>query len=221
MQRLQHLDELVAEPVLERDAPAVDPARDEHDLLVLDVHALDRADALGEVEHLGLGERRRRVPAALLLPDHGRVQALLDRRPDREGGCEVVALDDEVRAVADRRPRRSRRRARRPRSARRRPTAPGSIPMPTSASRPALLPGARALELVVAELDPDLLVRALGMRLGERHRHVEVGHPRLEARVEDRHVEDGVDRVQHGVGVRLADERVRRRPCSTRRSDAR
>ena len=32
----------VAEPVLERDAPAVDPARDEHDLLVLDVHALDR-----------------------------------------------------------------------------------------------------------------------------------------------------------------------------------
>ena len=91
----------LAEPVLERDAPAVDPARDEHDLLVLDVDALDRADPLREVEHLGLGERLRRVEAAVALPDQRRVEALLDRRPDREGRREVVALDDEVGAVAD------------------------------------------------------------------------------------------------------------------------
>ena len=45
---LQHVDELLAEPVLERDALAVDPARDQHDLLVLDVDALDLADPLGE-----------------------------------------------------------------------------------------------------------------------------------------------------------------------------
>ena len=37
----------------------------------------------------------------LLLPDHGWVEALLDRRPDRERRREVVALDDEVGAVAD------------------------------------------------------------------------------------------------------------------------
>ena len=73
----------------------------EQHLLVLDVHALDRADPLGEVEDLGLGERLRREPAAALLPDHRRVEALLDRRPDRERRREVVALDDEVRAVAD------------------------------------------------------------------------------------------------------------------------
>ena len=100
MQRAQHVDELVAEAVLERDPLAVDPARDQHDLLVLDVDALDRPDALGELEHLRLGERRRRVEAALALPDQRRVQALLDRRPDRERRREVIALDDEVGAVA-------------------------------------------------------------------------------------------------------------------------
>ena len=57
MERLQDVDELVSEPVLERDAVAVDHARDEQHLLVLDVDALDRADPLGEVEDLGLGER--------------------------------------------------------------------------------------------------------------------------------------------------------------------
>ena len=89
------------EAVLERHTLAVDPARHEQDLLVLDVDALDRADALGEVEHLGLRERLGREPAALALPDHGRIEALLDRRPDREGRREVVALDDEARAVSD------------------------------------------------------------------------------------------------------------------------
>ena len=54
MQHLEHLDELVAEAVLERDPVAVDPAGDEQHLLVLDVDALDRADALGEHEGLGL-----------------------------------------------------------------------------------------------------------------------------------------------------------------------
>ena len=101
VQRLQHVDELLAEPVLEVDPAAVDPARDQQHLLVLDVHALDRADPLREVEHLGLGERLGRVPAPVALPDHRRVEALLDRRPDREGGREVVALDLEIRAVAD------------------------------------------------------------------------------------------------------------------------
>ena len=101
MERPQHVDELLAEPVLEGDAPAVDPARHEQHLLVLDVDALDGADALRELEHLGLGERRGRVPAAVPLPDHRRVEALLDRRPDRERGREVVAVHDEVGAVAD------------------------------------------------------------------------------------------------------------------------
>ncbi len=173
---------------------------------MLDVHALDRADPLREVEDLGLGERRGREPAAVLLPDHGRVEALLDRRPDREGGGEVVALDDEVRAVAD---------------------ADlvdlgeelvggvagedvGGAGLDADADereQALLLPRLGALELVVAELDAGLLVRVRRMRLGERHRHVEVRHAGLEARVEDRDVEERVDRVEDGVGSRLADQR--------------
>src|SRR4029453_8633894 len=101
VQGLEHLDELAAEPVLERDALALDPARHEEHLLVLDVHAFDRPDALWEVEDLRLGERLGREPAALLLPDHGRVQALLDGRPDGEGRREVVAFDHEIGAVSD------------------------------------------------------------------------------------------------------------------------
>ena len=164
MQRLQHLDELVAEAVLERYAAAVDPARHEQHLLVLDVDALDQADPLGEVEHLRLGERCCRVPAAVALPDHRWVEALLDRRPDRERRREVVALDDEVRAVADsdlvdlgeqlvgRVPREHVGGAR-------------LDPDPDEGEEALLLPGRRALELVVAELDARELERPLRMGL--------------------------------------------------------
>ena len=44
---------------------------------MLDVDALDPTDALGEVEDLGLGERRRREPAPVL-PDDRWIEALLD-----------------------------------------------------------------------------------------------------------------------------------------------
>jgi len=44
------------------------------------------------------------------------------------------------------------------------------------------------------------------VRLGERHGHVQVGDARLEAGVEDRLVEDRVDRVQDRVRLRLADQ---------------
>ena len=204
-------------PYLNVTRSTVDPARDEEHLLVLDVDALDRPDALGEVEHLGLGERRRREPAAVLLPDDRRVQALLDRRPDREGRREVVALDDEVRAVAD---------------------ADlvdlgeelvggvaredvGGARLDADADereQPLLLPRLGPLELVVAELHAGLFEGVRRVRLGERHRHVEVGHAGLEAGVEDRHVEQRVDRVENGVGVRLPDRARRPSPCSRRRS---
>jgi hypothetical protein len=65
------------------------------------VHTLDRPDAAREVEDLRFGERRRRVPAAVGLPDHRRVEALLDRRPDGERRREVVPVHDQVGAVAD------------------------------------------------------------------------------------------------------------------------
>ncbi len=75
--------------------------RHEEDLLVLDVHALDGTDPLREREDLRLAERLGREPPAVLLPDDGRVEALLDRGPDREARREVVSLDDQVGAVPD------------------------------------------------------------------------------------------------------------------------
>ncbi|HUY71836.1 MAG TPA: hypothetical protein VMV08_06305 [Gaiellaceae bacterium] len=53
VQCLQDVDELVAEPVIEGDAAAVDPPRDEHNLLVLDVHAFDHADPSGNSKSSG------------------------------------------------------------------------------------------------------------------------------------------------------------------------
>ena len=140
--------------------------------------------------------RARREPAAFLLPDHGRVQALLDRRPDGEGGSEVVALDGEVRAVAD------------PdlvdlgeelvrRVACEDVRSAGLDADADEREETLVRPGGRSLELVVAELDADLLVRPRRMRLGEGHRHVEVRDTGVEARVEDRDVEQR-DRPRSG-----------------------
>ena len=206
MERPQHVDELLPEPVLERHALAVDPPRDQQHLLVLDVHALDRADAFREVEHLGLGERLRREPAALFLPDHRRVEALLDRRPDGEGRRELVALDDDVRAVAD--------------------TClvdlgeqviggvagedvreAGLDAHADESQQAGRLPRLLGRELLVAELHARSARTALRMRLGQRHRHVEVRAASLERRREDRRVEARVDGVEDRVGVRLAGER--------------
>ena len=67
---------------------------------MLDVDALDRTDPLGEVEDLRLGEGGGREPSAVLLPDHRRVEALLDGGPDGEARREVVAGDEEVGTIA-------------------------------------------------------------------------------------------------------------------------
>ncbi len=135
----------------------------------------------------------------------GRVEALLDRRPDGEGGREVVPLDDEVRAVADAdlvdlREELVRRVA---------GEDVGRSRLDADADEREqrfLLPVGSALELVVAQLDARLGEGSLGMRLGERHRHVQVRDAAREARVEDRDVEERVDRIQHGVGPGLLDE---------------
>ncbi len=100
VQRGQHLEELVAEAVLERDSVDVDPARHQQHLFVLDVDALQLADALGEREQLGLGERLGREPAAVAFVDDRRIEALLDRRPDAERRGKGEALDHQVVAVA-------------------------------------------------------------------------------------------------------------------------
>ena len=63
VQGAEDADHLLAQAVLEGDPVGLDPARHEEHLLVLDVHALDGPDALGEVEHLGLGEGRQREEA--------------------------------------------------------------------------------------------------------------------------------------------------------------
>ena len=90
--------------------------------------------------------------------------------------------------------------------------------MPTSASRPCLGPALVLGELRVAELHARELVRPLGVRGRQRHRHVEVGAAGLEGGREDRRVEARVAGVQErvGAGVSRAGRRPRpRRSAST------
>ena len=101
VERLEDLNEFVAEAVLEGNPAGIDPPWDEEDLLVFHVHAFDRPDAGGEDERLGLAERLGREPPTRFLPYDGRVQAFFDGRPDRESRTEVVAFDNEVRPVPD------------------------------------------------------------------------------------------------------------------------
>ena len=140
------------------------------------------------------------VNHSAVLPDHRRVEALLDRGPHRERRREdlvaVVVGDHQVGAVAGAElvdlgeqvvggvPREDVGEARLDADADQREAA-------------GVLPLARHGELLVAELDAALLVRRLGVRLGQRHRHVEVVGPGGERALEDRHVEDRVDGVHH------------------------
>ena len=140
----------------------------EQHLLVLDVDALDRPDALREVEDLRLAERRRSCTSRGPLPDHRRVEALLDGRPDRERGREVVPGDGRGLPRPGRRPRRSRRTGGRPRTGRTRPRGPArrrsrpgraALPLPTrpataNCSSPSFTP-----------------VRACGSSLEDRRAH--------------------------------------------------
>jgi hypothetical protein len=205
VQRLQHADELLAEAVLEGDPLGLDPPRDQQHLLVLHVHALHRADPGREVEHLRLAERRSGVPAAADLPDHRGVQAFLDGGPDREGRGEVVAVDDQVRAVphadlvdlAEQRV--------------------GGVTgehvreagLNTHADQgelAAVLPLRRQRELVVAELDPGRAVRVVRVRMGQRHRHVEIVNSGSERSRVQRHDESRICRVHQDVARMIGEQ---------------
>ena len=144
---------------------------------MLHVDALDRADALGEVEDLRLAERRGGEPAAVLLPHDRRVEALLDRGPHRERRREDSLPSSSVttRLAPSRVPSSSI-------SLNRWSAAylantsesPGSTPIPTSASRPADSHSSATANCSSPSLTPVCLVRRLRVRLRQGHRHVEV-----------------------------------------------
>ena len=142
---------------------------------------------------------------ALLFPHEGRVEALLDGGPDRKRRREVETVDDEVAAVpytdlVDLREQ-----------------VIGRVPgehvgeagfhahahqREESPFLPALVAG----ELLGAEEHAGDLVGPFGMRLGERHRHVEVVAVRVEGGCEYRRVESRIAHVDHHVGALSARE---------------
>ena len=159
----------------------------------------------------------RREEAAVALPDQRRVQALLDRRPDRERRREVIALDHEVARRRARRSRRSRRTGGRPRSGRTRRRARARRRCPRARAGPPLSHSSAAANCSSPSITARQLVRALGMRLRQRHRHVEVVQPAVERGVEDRRVQPRVARVDDHVGPLVAGERDDRRAVRPRR----
>ena len=79
------------------------------------------------------------------------------------------------------------------------------------------LPPVGDRELAVAEHLAGLVVRVLGVRVRQVHRHVEVGGPGREGAVEDRRVEARIAGVDHDVGAGLTRERGDRVGVATRR----
>ena len=163
----------------------------------------------GKSKTSGSRERRGGVPFAVL-PDHRRVEALLDRGPHRErrgedlvavvvghhqvgavSGAELVDLAEQVVGGV-------------PREDVREPRLHAD---PDQRQPSGGLPVGGDGELLVSELHACLLVRRLGMRLRQRHRHVEVVGARLERAREDRHVEHRVDGVHHVRDPVLAAQR--------------
>jgi len=148
----------------------------------------------------GLGERLGGVEAALTLPDQRRVQALLDRRPDRERGREPVALHRQVGPVADadlvdlgeqvvgRIAGEDVGEARLDAHAHEREQA-GPLPLRGGG------------ELLVAEHHAGLLEGPHRVTPRERHRHVEIRAAGLEGGLEDRRVQPRVARVEDHVGA--------------------
>ena len=168
-------------PYLKRDRSQSTPARDEHDLLVLDVHALDLADALRERRTARAPRTARscrsRAPAPRSAAGSGTPRSssrsrtsARSRSPRRRG-----------RRRRARRPRRSSRTARRRRSARRRPTGPARRRSRRARAARRRCHASSSANCCSPSIVARQLVRALGMGMGERHRHVEVGHARPQA----------------------------------------
>ena len=166
---------------------------------MFDVHALNRPDALREREELRRAERLGRVPRApVAIPNHGRVEAFLDGRPDREDRRERVALDAQVAAIPHMdlvdlveqvlggMGREDIGQARIHAHAQQRQA---------SGAAPVLVPS----ELVVAKLHPRLMEWVLRMRPGEAVGHVHVVDARRQGTFEDGHHEARIDRVHHQV----------------------
>ena len=78
---------------------------------------------------------------------------------------------------------------------------------PDEGEQAGFLPALVLLELPVSELDARLLVRALRMRLGKRHRHVEIRAARGEGGGEDRRIQARIGRVHDHVGLEFPGRR--------------
>ncbi len=197
---LEDVDELVAEAVLEGRPLAVDPARHQEHLLVLDVDALDRPDALGEVEDLRLAERRGGEPATPSSQITGGLRhSSIVVHIENDGAKISLPSSSVTTRLAP---------SRVPSSSISREQVVGGVPRehvgepgldadPDQREPPRALPLLGHGELLVAELDAASSYGARGCGFDRRHRHVEVVGAGGERTVEDRHVEDRVDGVHH------------------------
>src|SRR5258708_38510235 len=101
MQSFQDADEFIAKSILERDTLRSHPARHEQDFLMFYIDHIDLSNTFRELERLMFRERLGREPTLPLLPDHGRIEAFFNRRPDRKIRRELIAINLNVRSIAD------------------------------------------------------------------------------------------------------------------------
>ena len=166
---------------------------------MLDVHALDRADALGEREGLGGAEGLGGMPVTVA-PDDRRIEALLDRGPDAEHRGKGEAGDLEIAAVADVDLVQLVEVMLRGVSGEDVGEA-GVHAHADDGQLAARLPLPRHRELLVPELHAGFAERPIRVWLRERHGHVHVVDARLQGTAEDGHDELRVDGVHDEIDV--------------------
>ena len=197
MQELQRLNEVGAERVLEGDQICLHRARQLHHLFVLNVDAHHGAHAFREDEVLWFAEWCAHFNLAVA-PDDRWVQALLNDGPEAEDGCEWVALNAQVTAVADVHGAHV---IKRPLLCVRREDVGEAWVHPHADQRdlPLRLPEAVLRHLIVAEHLAGDGVRILLVWHREACGHVDVVHASLKGRIKDRRHEARIHGVEHQV----------------------
>ena len=96
MNGFEHINKRRTKPIFEGDFARIYLSWNECNLFVLHVDTFDGPNTFGEIENLKVREWFSGVPTNSLFPHQRWIETFFNRGPDREGRCEIVAINDQV-----------------------------------------------------------------------------------------------------------------------------